>query len=115
MDKPCTLAVAKVGQATHANGVLHIAELATYFTMKSELLPPISVYKQLSILGHSSNAAASTTAKTRSFWRDPTLWVSVGIAVLLLGAQGVRVGLFGRIFHWVPYRHSQREEVYDQL
>ena len=32
-----------------------------------------------------------------TIWRDPTLWLSVGVVAVVLGVQGMRVGLFDRI------------------
>ena len=31
-----------------------------------------------------------------SLWRDPKVWLSVGVATLLLGVQAARVGLLTR-------------------
>jgi len=39
------------------------------------------------------------------------LWAWVGVATLLLGVQGVRVGLFSRVGAWVAsHRYTQKEE-----
>ncbi len=43
-------------------------------------------------------------------WRDHTVWVSVGIAAVLLGVQAVRVGLFSRLMHWLPPTRTQEAE-----
>ena len=37
------------------------------------------------------------TDSPTTIWRDPTLWLSVGVAAIVLGMQGMRVGLFDRI------------------
>ncbi len=37
-------------------------------------------------------------------WRDPTLWVSVGVVTAVLCLQGVRVGLFRQLSEWAISR-----------
>ena len=46
-----------------------------------------------------------------TLWKDPMLWAWVGVATLLLGVQGVRVGLFSWVGAWVAsHRYTQKEE-----
>ena len=52
------------------------------------------------------SAAQAVPPTLSTVWRDPTLWMSVGVAAVVLGVQGVRVGLFDTIGLWVTTHKS---------
>ena len=41
-----------------------------------------------------------------SLWRDPKVWLSVGVAGLLLGVQAARVGLLARLASFLLSRRN---------
>jgi metaxin len=49
-------------------------------------------------------AAVVRTEPPLPLWRDPKVWVSVGVASLLLGVQAARVGLLARLVSLVMNR-----------
>lgn len=49
------------------------------------------------------STAQEPSSPPTTVWRDPTFWLSVGVAAVVLGVQGMRVGLFDR---WITTHNS---------